>query len=150
MVLTIKWIHRCVIVDHEKKTVQKLFFDNCCGYIIWLLFILISDDHFFFKQYALLFALFSKEDCIFISKWSEKVGFLKAKYACASDIKTLHLCKFTFSNSLSLRVPLSFHFLVFYLLVLWPFLILLSIAQKIKSTQMKTTQYCSLCSTISN
>ena len=57
---------------------------------------------FFFKQYALLFALFSKEDCIFISKWSEKVGFLKAKYACASDIKTLHLCKFTFSNSLSL------------------------------------------------
>lgn len=59
---------------------------------------------FFFKQYALLFALFSKEDGIFISKWSEKVGFLKAKYACASDIKTLHLCKFTFSNSLSLRV----------------------------------------------
>ena len=58
----------------------------------------------FFKQYALLFALFSKEDCIFISKWSEKVGFLKAKYACASDIKTLYLCKFTFSNSLSLRV----------------------------------------------
>ena len=59
----------------------------------------------FFLNNTPFFLLYFPRKMVFLSvNGQKKLVFLKAKYACASDIKTLHLCKFTFSNSLSLRV----------------------------------------------